>query len=73
MARNKSKPGNSIQILECLDCGRKVVAVGDQNGSVRINHHKCSGAWETILEVPLSPTEWAELIEESAPYAEAAT
>ncbi len=65
----KTKPRNSVQILECADCGRKVVAVGDQDGSVRINHHKCSGSWETILEVILSPTEWADLIEESARYA----
>ena len=56
----------SVAIIRCADCGRRGLSLDDASGcGTRITHHKCSGAWDTEISIPLMKAEWSNLIEEA--------
>lgn len=55
----------NIEVLECVHCGRKVIAVGLMaDSSTRIHRHKCAGAWDVLHTIKTSVSEAEDLIEE---------
>jgi hypothetical protein len=43
------------EVLRCQSCGTLTIALGNQDGGMRLSGHKCAGAWDRVsaFEVPV--------------------
>lgn len=59
----------TVEILACQHCGTLTVALGNQDGGLRLSGHKCAGAWDRVsaFSVPVEALK-ADLVEAAKQY-----
>jgi hypothetical protein len=54
-----------VEVISCDHCGRLNVALGNEDGGLRLGGHKCAGAWTRVREFDLKVADFKADVREA--------